>query len=98
MKQADRSAIRRNFQIRMQVEEKRGGDYNTFHPERVGGEIFYGNLREQEYAALKLATKRRGVVAYTAAGKKYEHEYNDRETFPVFVHTFELTQLRIKYK
>jgi hypothetical protein len=98
MKRHDRQAIKRNFEMRLQVKEKRGGDYNEFHPERVGGEVFYRNMREEEFAALALTTKRRGTVAYTAAGESYETKFKDRETRPVFVNTFELKQLKIRYK
>ena len=98
MKREDLSAIRRNFQIRMQIKEKRGGDHNEYHPERVGGEVFYRNMREAEFAELALTTKRRGAIAYTSAGESYEKKFKDRETFPVFVNTFELKQLKIKYE
>jgi len=95
MKREDVEALLRNFEARAQVKQKRGSDYNEYHPERTEGEAFYRNMREAEFEALPLVAKRKGKVAYTAAGESYEKKFNDRETFPVFVHIFELSQLKI---
>ncbi|MCC7500607.1 hypothetical protein IT396_02285 [Candidatus Nomurabacteria bacterium] len=88
---------------------KRGALNQDF--ERKEGEVFYGNLAQREFDALPLRTKRKGGPARLnriLSGKNkqgdnyvfvptYEELYRDKESFSVFVHTYELDMLSIEY-
>lgn len=43
-------------------------NFNLRHPERRLGEVFVGNLDDDQYAKIPYLTKRRGAKAYTAGG------------------------------
>jgi hypothetical protein len=73
-------------------------------------EVFFGNLKLAEFEALPLKTKRKGGPARCVRFisriegnetrvevKTYEQLYQDRESFEVFVHTYELDMLGIEY-
>jgi hypothetical protein len=76
------------------------------------GEVFYGNLKPDEFDALILRSKRKGAPAYCvrfflekvpeAHSSKvlrhtYKELYGDGESFGVFLHMYELDRLGLKY-
>lgn len=77
------------------------------------GEVFFGNLTAAEFESLPLKTKRKDRPAYSVRlfsekaerakdmsrvfSRTYEELYADRESFGVFVHTYELGMLGIEY-
>ncbi len=65
----------------------------------VPGEVFYANLKQEEFDSLPLKCKRKGGPARTTGvfSQTFEALYKDRESFAVFLHTFELDLLGIKY-
>lgn len=99
------SRLRTNEEARL----KRGALVQDF--ECLPGEVFYGNLKQADFDALPLRTKRKAGPAYATRifsetrentncvfTASYEKLYGDKESFAVFVHTYELDMLGIQYK
>jgi hypothetical protein len=106
--QAIFESVRQKLRSNKEARIKRGALTQDF--ECLRGEVFYGNLTQAEFDALPLTCKRKGDLAHLAkiTSKKmhnvnrvfietYEERYGDRESFAVFVHTYELTALGIEY-
>lgn len=97
-------SIQTRLEANAQVRFKRGALAQDFAS--VGcmpGEIFYGNLKSSEFAALPLRTKRKGGPATTtgAINKTFESIFSKQEDAKeyaaVFVQTYELDILGISY-
>ena len=100
----DRSVFKRieeRLMLNQEVRRTRGGLLQNLEAGgRLPGEVFYGNLKQAEFDALPLKCKRKGGPARTSGvfSKTYEELYKDKESFAVFLHTYELDMLGIKYK
>jgi hypothetical protein len=87
--------LEKNHEVR-----KLRGTLSQDYTGRLPDEIFYANLTEQEYEALPLKCKRKGDLARTTGvlSKTYAEAYGDKESFAVYLHTYELEMLGIRYK
>jgi hypothetical protein len=103
--------VRARLSINRELRQKYGALNQDFDCQK--GEIFFGNLSPEEFAALPLKTKRLGGPAYCVRlfsekaelakdmsrvfRQTYEQLYQDKESKSVFVHTYELDILGIEY-
>lgn len=102
-------SIRARLIDNKKARERRGGLVQD--ADRLPSEIFYGNLTQAEFDKLPLMTKRRGGPArltrfvcepIRGGGSRvfaptYEKLHNDKESFEVFVNTYELKMRNIEY-
>ena len=65
---------------------------NNNHPELKPGEMFLTNSSNKDYIAIGYATKRKGMVAYSIAGK----DVSDPGFFPVFISKSEYARANTK--
>ncbi|MEK7613086.1 MAG: hypothetical protein AAB449_03015 [Patescibacteria group bacterium] len=88
--------LRRNNEMRM----RRGALFQDFSDNGRGpGEIFYANMKKEEFEALPLRCKRDGGPARLLSifGELYSERYKDKESIAVYLHTYELDVLGIEY-
>ncbi|MSR70785.1 hypothetical protein EXS62_01980 [Candidatus Kaiserbacteria bacterium] len=101
-------SIRTRLSFNQQVRFKRGALTQDF--DRQQGEVFFGNLKQAEFEALPLRSKRKGgparitrILSETVKGvtrvfvPTYEELYKEKDYFEVYVHTAELHDLGIEY-
>ena len=61
---------------------------NCHHPERMPGEVFFGNMMLRDFKKLTLKTARTGRKAYDESGRHIDGE--ESGPYPVFVKAEEL--------
>ncbi len=101
-------AVERRLLQNREARERRGALPQDF--ECLAGEVFFGNIKPEEFEALPLKGKRKGgparmirIVSELVKGNtvvstpSYETLYGDKDSIGVFVHTYELEVLGIKY-
>ncbi len=66
------------------------------HPEALSHEMFFSNANSRQYINLSFETKRKGNIAYDGNGGIPAAHKDNKDWFPVFVKTDELTSFLMK--